>query len=268
MGRPIFAWKRGITSGTITASSTESGFSVNDIKDFKPYSVWKAGSLTSPQTLDMDRGAPGEAADYVAFVNHNLHNLGTTVEIRADTFTPPTTVRATITPSNGSVTYQAFTNPGALRYWRVAIIDSAPPFASAPYIGELWLGLKTELPEFLAPDFDPFFDDVEVSGERSDGGNYLAAILRGHSHRGTIQFGAAGAVRASFTSDLSPFIDQHANRGYPWIFIVDPDDSDFSTPRYIKKQDGTRVGRHAVGGAWSRLTFRIDVEEALMEPVL
>jgi hypothetical protein len=128
--------------------------------------------------------------------------------------------------------------------------------------------MKTTLPEYLAPSFPPFFDNVEVAGSRSEGGQYLAATTRGHTHRGRLTFGAAGAARSAFTSDLTAFIDNHAVKRQPFFFQLDSADTDFDAVRYIRMRDDSEAERAAVGNSWGRLTFGLDVEEAYSEPVV
>ena len=98
-------------------------------------------------------------------------------------------------------------------------------------------------------------------------GHYLAGTTRGEMHRGAITFGAAGAARAWFTSDGNAFIRNHAAKRHPFFFVLDTADTDFDDARYLRVTDDARIERLAVGGAWSRLSFNLPVEEAYMEPV-
>jgi hypothetical protein len=167
--------------------------------------------------------------------------------------------------TENTVTYFAFTAPGAKRYWRVQLTTADAAFDEAPFIGELMLGLKMTLPEYLAPSFDPFFRQVEVIGSRSEGGFYLGAVNRGQKHRGNITVGAAGIARSFYTSDLNTFIHDHAMPRFPFIFILDTDDTDFDSAHYIKVTDDSDVKRMAVGGSFTRFALSMDVEEAYME---
>lgn len=269
MAKPSLFYLSMLRTGTLTDPGSAAGYPIANIKDMKSYTVWKSNGVTSPINIDIDNGGSTQNADYIAFVNHNLFTNGATVEVRADTFTPPTTVRlAAFSPAEDTVTLRTLTAPGALRYWRIVITDPAPPFAAAPSIGDLYLGMKTTLPEYMTPGFDPFFDGVEVAGSRSEGGHALGATTRGHTHRARLSFGAAGAARADYTATLNAFIDNHANKRQPFFFVLDTDDTDFDTPRFIRHTDGGHISRMAVGGSWQRLTLDMDVEEAYMEPVV
>ena len=271
MGFPVIAYKSFLreTTTVITDPGTETGFAIASIKDMKSYTLWKSNQTAAAINIDSDCGASTtQNGDYIALVNHNLFTLGATVRVLADTVSPAATqVLAATTPTEDTVTYLPFTAPTAKRYWRITINHSALPFAAKPYIGEIFLGMRTTCTEFATPVFDPYFRDVEVMGDRSEGGHFLAASLRGQIHRGTLELGGpAGVTRAFHDSDLTPFKQNHADPRYPFVFVLDPDDSAFKTPRYVKLPDSARIERKAVGGGWSgRLTFMMPLEEAMME---
>jgi len=255
-----------LSTSSITDPGTASGFDVNNLTDHRAFSLWKSDATTSPINIDIDTATSADA-DYIALVNHNLNTNGATVTVLADTFTPPTTVRqAAFSPGEDTVTFKGFTAPGALRYWRVVLTDPSPPFAAAPFIGVLKLGLRTTLTEFLNPEVDPFFKQVVVRGERSEGGNYLGTILGGQQHRAELAFGGpAGMARSFLTSDLNAFLDDHAYKRRPFVWVLDTADSDFNVARWIKVTDGGEINRTPVGGMWSRMALRLPVEEALSE---
>lgn len=268
MGKPVIAYKNILRNAVsvVTASSTDPLFSVGDIYDYRSYSVWKASSNSSPQYIDIDAGVSGQSCDYVLLVNHSLNTEGAAVQLQSGTTFPPTTTTefTAWTPSEDGVSYKSFAASATRRYWRLTM--TAGPFTNAPFIGEFFLGLKTELPQYLAPTFDPFFKQIEVQGVRSRGGHYLGASLRGQQHRGDITFGDAGTARADFTSDLNAFLNDHAFLRFPFGFIVDPDDGDFKAPRYVKMADEEEALRRAVGGTWQNLALSLPVEEAYAEP--
>lgn len=270
MALPVIGYKTMLRSagGTISDPGTDTGFSIANLSDFKTFLLWKSNGTAAPITIDIDLGVSNtESANYLALLNHNLKTLGATIQILGDAFTPPTTVRqAAFTPTEDTVSYKNFNQAGPFRYWRIVINHAAPPFAAKPYVGELFLGVKTSLPEYISADFDPFFKQVAAQGARSPGGHYLGVLLRGQKHRAEISFGDAGGARTAFTSDINPFLDNHAFKRYPFIFVLDEDDADFKTPRYVKLTDDAEVPRKAVGGVYSLLGLTLPVEEAYAEP--
>lgn len=268
MAKPLIAWKSMLreSATTITDPGTASGYSISDIKDLRSFKIWKSNSTTKPKNIDIDAGAGGATADYIALVNHNLFTLGATVEVFSGTSSPAGTQRLAPTAlTENGVSYIGFAAPAAVRYWRIQITVAGASFASAPYIGECFLGLKTEV-DYMAPSLDPFLTHVEVAGARSKGGHFLGATTRGKAHRGVLTVGAAGTVRSAFTSDLNSFIDTHANLRKPFVFVLDSADADFKAGKYLRMSDDGKVERMAVGGSWARMTFSFPVEEAYMEP--
>jgi hypothetical protein len=269
MAKPVIVYKSMLRSAGVVLTDPGSafGFPIANLADYRSFSLWKSSGTSSPINIDIDLAGGSEAADCIMLVNHNLKTNGANVKILADTTFPPTTERlAAFSPTEDTVTYKEFTLTSALRYWRVVLTDPAPPFAAAPFIGELFVGARLSLPQYLAPSFDPFFKQVEVQGVRGRGKHYLGASLRGQTHRGEITFGEAGLPRSFFTSDLNAFIDNHAFLRRPFGFVVDVADSDFASARYVKLADDADIGRHAVGGSWQNLTFVLPVEEAYSEP--
>lgn len=269
MAFPVCLWQSILRNAgaTVTASSTAAGYSIADSFDLRPWKVWTSGTVVTGITIDIDLGASGAAnADSIGLVNQNITSQGGAVEVKADTVTPPVTVvQAAYTPASGDVDLQTFAAPGAKRYWRLTLTKGGN-FATAPYIGEIVLGMRTTLTEYMDPGIDPFLKSVEASAQRSEGGHYLGAILRGRTHRFDFGFSdTSGANRTAFTSDLNAFIDQHVDQLKPFIFQLDSADADFSKPIFIRKADASPVKRMAIGGVWSRLTFKFPAMEAWME---
>ena len=269
MAFPVIHWRNILrnSGALITASSTASGFAATNVKDFRSFTLWKSNSVASPSYIDIDLGASGSVdADAIGVVNHNMVAEVGQIKIYADTVFPPTNVaQASYTPTSDAVDFKTFTGPGAKRYWRVEFNKGAP-FTNAPFCGVIFLGLKMTMPEYLAPDVDPFMHDIEVMTNRTAGGHAAGAILRGIQRRGTMNFGGpAGIVRTFLASDLNAFLTGRYKRCEPWVFQLDSADSDFSPAHYLKKPDGATAPRMPVGGVYARMTVPIAYEEAYME---
>lgn len=268
MAYPVILWDSILrnTGATVTATSTDTGYSIASASDYLAWKEWKSGVLTSPIDIDIDLGASGsDNADSLALINHNLTTLGATVTVYADATTiGTTTAQAAYTPTYDDVDLKTFTAPGNRRYWRIRIAHASPPFSAKPFIGEVFLGMRTTLPEFLDSATDPFFRQTEAGVEHSEGGHYLGAILRGQTHRQDLGVSSVGIARSFWTSDLKAFDQNHLSRMRPFVFQIDADDADFSRPFYLVKGEGG-VSRSAIGGVWSRLGFRTPVVEAWSE---
>ena len=60
--------------GTLTVTSTETGFSIDNIHDWRRYTLWKAANVNQ-QNIDLDAGAGNTYACNAAVIYG--HNLGT-----------------------------------------------------------------------------------------------------------------------------------------------------------------------------------------------
>jgi hypothetical protein len=268
MALPVIGYRSMLreSATVITDPGTASGYDINDIADLKSYSGWVSDTTVKPINIDIDTNATAQA-DYIAIVNSNLATLGATVQVLSGTSSPGATERLAATAvATDNVWYQGFTEATAERYWRIAITVAGASFASAPSAFEIFLGMKTELPEYLAPSFDPYLRDVEMQGSRSAGGHFLGGLTRGQTHRGTLAFGEAGIAKAYYTSDLNTFLHDHAFHRKPFVFVLDTDDADFDTAYYLRLTDNARTPRQAVGNSWLRMTADLEVEEAYVEP--
>lgn len=265
---PVILWKSILRnpSAVLTASSTAPDFDVNDISTMRPWKIWKAGDGTTPIDIDLDLGAFPDDADMLGIVNANIGSQSGTVKVFADSVFPPANVVLDETiPVSDDVVMIPFTAPGAHEFWRVRI-GGPGVFANLPFIGELWLGKRTTLPEFPDKDVDPFMQQDEVVSQRSKGGHFLGAVIRGQRHEIELKFGGdAGISRSFFTSDLNAFYTQHAMQRRPFFYQVDPGDADFSRAFFLKVPDNKNLDRIAVGGVTTRFKGSIFVEEAWME---
>lgn len=249
-----------------TASSTEAGFALADAYDYKPWKIWKSGTVVTGITIDFDMGSSSDYASVLGLVNHNITSEGGTIEVKADNSNPPTTVRiVAYTPTSGDVELKDFASHAASRYYRITLAKGGN-FTNKPYIGEIFLGNPMTFPEYMNPDVDPFNTQVENSIVHSEGGQFLGAVTRGRRHREPIDLGAAAGIARSFhTSDIKFFIRDHYDKSRPFYFQLDSADSDFSTPYYlVKPNDGTHR-RQAIGGMWNRMSVSMPAVEAFME---
>lgn len=271
MAFPVILYKNLCTAGAITASSTESGFAASAIADYKPWSLWKSGTLVTGITIDIDLGFDTGSADTLGIVNHNLTSQIGTLEVRADTSAgpnPPTTVRlAAYTPTYSDVELKTFTLASNLRRWRI-VLARGGNFLEKPYFGEIFLGVRTTFPEYMSPEMDPFNKQTEASIQHSEGGQYLGAVTRGRLHREPLNIGVgSGMLRSFYTSDVNTFIDTHYDLYRPFFYQLDSADTDFMKPVYLVKPADGQHRRQSIGGVWSRLGLNLPAVEAFSEAV-
>lgn len=270
MATPVILWRNlfRIPGAVITSSGTDAGdFSPAQVGDHKAYRGWQGNVLTSPQYINIDC-LTAQAADSILIVNGNLVANAGQMKVYADTVDPPVAVaQALYTPTSDVADYKAFASL-TKRYWRVEFSDPAPPFASKPFVGEILLGTKMTMPEYVAPDVDPRPHDIVAFDEHSPGGHYLGVTYQGIARRGTLRFGGdVGVDRAFFTSDLRTFMETHYRKLLPWGFVLDSDDSEFAVARWYKKPKDAQSPNLPVANTYARFRLELPFEEAMMEQV-
>jgi len=267
MAFPIIGYKSMLflSTTTITDPGSAPGHPITKLADRKAHTTWISNTTTTPISIVIDAGAGGADVNYFGLVNHNFGSdlLRVIIFQRDDPLDPWTAIfGAQAEPPSDDAFMQLFNSVGSHRYWLVsidAILGS--PAVEPPKIGELHLGFRTEMPEYLDASSDPHLSGREVKGSRAPGGHFLPADTR-RTNRGTLSFGAAGVERPH--SAFQAFLDS-ARLRYPFFFVVDPDDSEFSAARYLRLSDGSDTARLAVAGRWNRLSVNLDVEEAWSE---
>ena len=178
----FFQTMLGSAGSTLTATSTASGYAVNNIYDMLETTLWKAANTTTPMYLTYDAGSGNtKTADYIAILGHNLYTAGATIDLQysTDNFAADITSAFTaFAPTADTVILKEFTNPGAKRYWRLKITGT---LLAAPSISTLIWGNKTEL-DYASASFDPYEQEVKAAVNMSQGG-YVTGIHTQYSER-------------------------------------------------------------------------------------
>lgn len=129
--------------GTVTASSTASGYLASNIADWRPGAAfsWKANAATSPATLSVT--VASTSVDTIFIAGHNLGSQGKTVDVKLT--------------SPGAVTIGSIPSTWGLNYWMGSFstqtgttftvsLEASGGFGSAPQVGVLVLGRALEVP--------------------------------------------------------------------------------------------------------------------------
>lgn len=204
-----------LADATPVASTTAAGFSVLNLRDWRPYTWWKPTAL--PATVTVDCGS-AKAADYALLYGHDLFTQSATVEIRGstDNFSASNVLVASLTPSSNQPQLIQFSSV-SYRYWRLRFTGS-----TMPSIAIAALGAALSLPKFLRLGFDPLAREVMGEGSnRSADGHPLGRVVTHEMWRQQIEVRNAtwSWVRASFL----PAWRAHL-RGTPFVFAWDPGD--------------------------------------------
>lgn len=138
-----FAYSNLVDDATLTASSEDLRFPVENAQDQRLAKVWRTQQATSV-TCVVDLGS-AQAVDTVAIVGHDLSTSATlTIEGNAaDSWGAPTFSTA-LTALDGMI-LKFFASAQTFQYWRF-VIDDASAANAYVSIGRLWLG------EYITPD--------------------------------------------------------------------------------------------------------------------
>lgn len=229
-GLPKIFYESRFADAAPVASTTASGYSVLNVRDWRPYTWWKATVL--PATITVDCGV-ARAADYLL-----VYGEAATYEVRGST----DNFAASDVPL-GSVTLTALGFGLVLfasvsyRYWRLRQTGSGTPAVAiaAP-------GAALEFPRRMASGFDPIGRSVEGQSNRSERGHPLGSVIDFEEWSGSLSFKnlSQSWVRGTFV----PAWKTHL-RGSPFLFAWDP--VDHASELYLVKAGPGYKTPHGVG---------------------
>lgn len=225
----------GASGSTLTATSTASGSSVNNIYSMLEINNWTAANTTTPHYISFDGGSGKTyTANVLAIIGHNLFSCGATqvdLQYSDDNFSAHAWTALTFTPTTDGAIWKEFTSPGAYRYWRLAI--TAP--TSAPHMTICLWGNKTEL-DYCTASFDPHAEEVVANVNRTEAGYVAGVHVKSVTRAMSLRFDDADAalyadIRAWWdTNGLQNFFVVWETANYPTdIFLMMPE-AGFSAP--------------------------------------
>ncbi|MBI5885314.1 MAG: hypothetical protein HZB85_01875 [Deltaproteobacteria bacterium] len=183
----------GAPGSVLTATSTANGYDVKEIYNMLETTAWKAANTASPHYISFDGGsAPAiYTADCLAIIGHNIASAGALVGLQYsfDGFaTEAVDVFPQFTPTSDKAIFKEFANPGAKRYWRLALSNMTAPV----YLSVCIWGNATEL-DYATAGFDPHEQEVKANVSVSETG-YLLGIHHKYIERSmTLKFEDADA---------------------------------------------------------------------------
>jgi len=256
MANPLILHEDILDDVTPTITSAASGFPITNISDWRMGTAyrWKATS-SADQTLDIDLGGSTKDADTIAIGGHNLLTVSATVEVLADTFTPPTTSRlAAFAPTDDLPLLKTFTAPGVKRYWRIKFAGS---MTGTPQVGIITLGRRIDYDAGALPDLDPYHRSSVVEPFINNNGSPIGVNVRSKSKRFTMSYGGGdpGMRTTSFFTTITPafdtdFLPHAVDNALPfwfaWNIAVDPGEV------YLCRIDGPTVSMPFVGSTTRR----------------
>lgn len=216
--KPIIAWDNLVAGDDVvlTALTTESGYRVEYLDDWRGYYRWK-GTGTSTGWVKVDAGNGNTIRPTcLGLAFHDLFTQGAanlTLEW-SDNDSSWTEAVAAFTPASDEPLLKFFTTAAAHRYWRLNIPSG---YTAAPYLGVLFLGTYLTLPRYFQDGFDPDSEKVEDQEFVSREGNLL----------GVVEYYRPFEMRCEMrrltdswcTGTWKPFLRAHGHN--PFFFIYD-----------------------------------------------
>lgn len=210
---PLILYSNKLLTCTLAASGTYSGYDVQNVLDYRPYTFWKAAAGGSNWVKGY--WAAAQAVDCVGIVGHNLNSVGASIYVESSIDGTTWTVATQTTPSNDYAIMFSFASQ-TKQYWRLRIENTV----GIPYLGVLMFGsaLQFEQP----PDAPLTPKNVKLVGETaiSETGNLLGANVKFNQLE--ISHTWQNKVTATwYTNSFEPFMENHAELLKPFFYAWD-----------------------------------------------
>lgn len=211
MSLPLFLYENRFKDATPAASTTAAGFSVLNLRDWRPYTWWKPTALPATVTVDC---ASAKAADYAVVWGHDLFTQGATFEVRGstDNFAASDVSVATKTPTSDDPFVLTWTSV-SYRYWRIRITGTTMPSLAIAVVGA-----KLEVPVGLAYGFQPRGRKIHGDFNQTNKGHPLGKAIDFEEWKRSLNFKllASSWIRNSW----EPAWKAHL-RSSPFVFAWD-----------------------------------------------
>lgn len=255
---------RSILPASTLSGSVASGFPLTNLADMKAYTIAKAPSLSA---IDWDADAGSNVSvDYIGICGGNLAAENVTLTLKGDTTFPPTTTRATITPSEypASGVWMEEFGSVSLRYWRFSLSAAS---ANPAYIGVIYLGQILTLTEMLSAAVDPSYETIEAAAERGETGFLLGSILRTVQREFDLDLGDAGMEWSDMATanGINDFWKNHCRKMRPFFFHPNIAAPTFFDPTFMVRKPEAGINRQLVGQRYSRRRLVIPLMSAIAE---
>lgn len=212
---PIILYNSILTLGTLTAAYTAAGYAVANIKDYRPYTLWK-GTTADPQYITVNCGS-ARAADALGICGHNLNTINATVSVENSPNGSTWTNRlAGFIPASDDALLKPFT-ANTQQYWRIKITGHT----AAPYIGVAMIGARITFPYPPDTPHTPIDTGMEASANLSETGHLLGNVIKYKPYILEAQFSML--ERTWVINTFKPFWDNHASNLLPFFWAFDTD---------------------------------------------
>jgi len=216
MSNPIILADNRMSDGTPTATDTETGYDVLNIRDLKTFTSWKAAS-SGTKYITVDCGS-AKNVDALGIMKHTLGTAAASVSVESSStgaWAGEQTERlAAFVPTTDKAILKTFTTASA-QYWRVKIVTASV----APEIAVLMIGVRLTFPYPPESPFRPVSESIEAESVRSKTGQRLGTIVRYHPYK--IDARWTYLLRSWIDSDFLSFWNDWASELSPFFWAWD-----------------------------------------------
>jgi len=209
---PIILYNNLLINGTLTSSALASGYDVQNVKDYRPYTIAKFAAAGSNYIqLDIAISTP---VTTLAVCGHNFFTTGAALQLQSWNGTAWVNVTGgSITPANDNAFMLYFTSVSSAKF-KLVIINTV----GLPFVGSLFIGaaLLVEWPP-SAPRA-PYAEGIVADTEISKSGNLLGSILRYNPN--DLSFSFTNLTRTWLKNNFLPFWN-YAKTLKPFFFCLD-----------------------------------------------
>lgn len=206
---PCLLYDNRLLDGTPTATNTDTGYDVLNLRDFRLFNSWQEASVGT-RYVTVNCGS-AKAADSMAIIGHNLYTANATItpQYSTDNFVADVhdAVAAFVPTSDKAilVTWASQTK----QYWRLRIVTAAVKARMAI----LCIGARLDFPRYLEGDYDPLPEKINADDTRSPAGYLLQVARKNISWEMKWEF--RNLTDAWVTGTFNPAWDNHLSKCLP-----------------------------------------------------
>ncbi|MDD5774358.1 MAG: hypothetical protein PHS64_00270 [Candidatus Omnitrophica bacterium] len=171
---PLILYDNVFDDATPTATSTDTGYSVSNVIDWRPFTFWQEASVGT-RYITINCGS-AKAADTLAICGHNLCTANATVSLEYSTDNFAADVHEAIAgfvPTSDYAILKTFASVSK-QYWRLKTVTAG---ATKAKIAILCVGARMDFTRYPYGDFDPCPEKLNHISGRSDAG-YLLGVYQ------------------------------------------------------------------------------------------
>jgi hypothetical protein len=175
IAKPIILYDNRFLDAIPTATDTETGYSVSNITDLRPFTFWQADSPGTKYITVNCAGA--KSADCLGIVGHNFFTASATVSVESSAtgaWAGEEVVRlAGFTVTTDKAVLKTFTTASA-QYWRIKVVTGSVAAKMAICV----LGVRLDMEKQVQQTFDPCPEKLNATSARSKAGYMIGSTLK------------------------------------------------------------------------------------------